>query len=71
MNKIYAGAQRFLSDYFGFEKRRIYVHGVKMDKRGEISRIQFEVRCTLADPPAAWLAVCREADWELIRLPVK
>lgn len=73
MNKIYAGAQRFLSDYFGFERKRISIHGVKTDKQGDITRIQFDVRGELSDAPLSFLAAYRreDDDWELIRLPMK
>lgn len=72
MCAIDRGAQRFIADYFGFERKRIVIHGVKLDKKGEATRIQFEVRAELAEKPLSFLAAYRADcdDWELIRLPV-
>lgn len=71
-SSAYSGPRRFIADYFGFERQLIAIHGVKLDKQGNICRIQFEVRPRISDEPHDWLAVWHKElnDWELIRLPV-
>ncbi len=64
-----ASARQFVADWFGFDYRRVNIHALQRDERGQCISIQFQVHSYFSRWRYLARRRCASADWELILLP--